>query len=422
MFAFESFLNKLYTFYYSHGHKRKAHLIDTAMHAGMEKVLALNYIFEVRWISSEKMAVMRVIDNWKLLVSDLEGIVRDDDDEGFKDDIIQTATGMLATLKDRNFLAILHFMGDLLNHLSYYSKKMQQADGLLIDQTKNMEGLLDSMKQISGKEDTSLNSLLIKSVCDSEPGCTLSQWEDPQVSAKFDGVDLSYGERKFKKLTKIRYDLVTGLIQELQSYFPASEISTYSILKPSNFPEEESERYLYGVTEISKLSTTLQLPIVDTVNEWRELMEFVIKDPEFCRRKEGQTKLFWRHFLNPKVYNSGNNIAYLIKSVMVTPIGSADAERGFSTLFHIRNKRRARLSRQTLEDFVRLRMNTPKDLKKFPAVHYAKKWVGEGHFLTDDITRTHVPINKRPSAPLIDDEDQTEGSQLKSFLDGSNLF
>ena len=63
IYGMETMLNKLYSFYYSHGHKRKAHL-----HQFSEgKVLELNYIFETRWISSELSAIKRVITNYPIL-------------------------------------------------------------------------------------------------------------------------------------------------------------------------------------------------------------------------------------------------------------------------------------------------------------------------------------------------------------------
>ena len=106
---------------------------------------------------------------------------------------------------------------------------------------------------------------------------------------------------------------------------------------------------------------------------------------------------------------------------MVTPIGSADAERGFSTLFHIWSKRRARLTREHLEMHLRIRLNSNKDITKFPAFYYAKKWKEATLMLTDD------PVNRRSleiqvQDGLFDENDYNTDGSHKVYLDGSNLF
>ena len=77
------------------------------------------------------------------------------------------------------------------------------------------------------------------------------------------------------------------------------------------------------------------------------------------------------------------SVSDIVRKVLVTPIGSADAERAFSTLFHIRSKRRARLSAEHLESYLRIRMNGPKDIRQFASLNYAKQWVLNGGKMTD---------------------------------------
>jgi hypothetical protein len=55
----------------------------------------------------------------------------------------------------------------------------------------------------------------------------------------------------------------------------------------------------------------------------------------------------------------GAELQKLLHHILALPIGSADAERAFSILFHIRSKRRSRLTPKHLEDNLRVRMNGP---------------------------------------------------------------
>ena len=66
-FHMESFLNGLYVFYFSKGHKRRAHLDQTCRAMAEDRsILNLNYIFEVRWVSSELSAIKKNI-GWEQL-------------------------------------------------------------------------------------------------------------------------------------------------------------------------------------------------------------------------------------------------------------------------------------------------------------------------------------------------------------------
>ena len=97
-------------------------------------------------------------------------------------------------------------------------------------------------------------------------------------------------------------------------------------------------------------------------------------------------------------------------------VSSADAERAFSILFHIRSTRRSRLSPLNLEDLLRIRMNAPKDIYKFPAEEYAKIWA-KNHYLTDA-----DGCLKRKRKGTISGGPNGDDDIPKEYLDDSNLF
>lgn len=63
--------------------------------------------------------------------------------------------------------------------------------------------------------------------------------------------------------------------------------------------------------------------------------------------------------------------------------GSAEAERGFSIMNHLKAERRSNLSPKPVEDELRIRINGPNDMNLFAAGKYAKYWV-KNHWRTDD--------------------------------------
>lgn len=79
---------------------------------------------------------------------------------------------------------------------------------------------------------------------------------------------------------------------------------------------------------------------------------------------------------NPGVENVGNNLSKLVRTVMAIPASSADAERAFSILKHIKSSRRSRLSYVTVDDLLRIWLNGPSRLDDFPSARLAKKYTG----------------------------------------------
>lgn len=115
-------------------------------------------------------------------------------------------------------------------------------------------------------------------------------------------------------------------------------------------------------------------------------MGSIIESVTFCvlRNDKTETYAFWSQFLNEVGIRWTKRTEELIRTVLVLPIGSADAERGFSVMNHIKSQRRSRLNGKHLEDLLRIRINANDDLAKFPASKYAKRWVNDNHFRSDD--------------------------------------
>lgn len=103
----------------------------------------------------------------------------------------------------------------------------------------------------------------------------------------------------------------------------------------------------YGVFEVNRICEILKLgDCVNLVRDWGKLTVSIIKSDNFCKFHNSQTETyqFWSHFLNEKGIEWTSKTRRLIQIILVTPIGSAEAERGFSIMNHIKTKRRTRIT------------------------------------------------------------------------------
>ena len=110
-----------------------------------------------------------------------------------------------------------------------------------------------------------------------------------------------------------------------------------------------------------------------------------------------------------------SNIKFLIRTVLVLPANSADAERSFSIMNHIKNERRSKITSDNLDSILRLRINGPKQLDRFPSAKYARAWLKKGHMRTDDSARQ----TKRTAEVALEDDD--EDTIFKVFME-TDLF
>jgi len=67
---------------------------------------------------------------------------------------------------------------------------------------------------------------------------------------------------------------------------------------------------------------------------------------------------FWSHYLHSSRVVMGPRLKYLVQIALILPVGSSEAERGFSIMNHIRYDRRSRLTPQHLEDLLRKNLLT----------------------------------------------------------------
>jgi hypothetical protein len=67
-----------------------------------------------------------------------------------------------------------------------------------------------------------------------------------------------------------------------------------------------------------------------------------------------------------------------LSSALTVPVGSADAERGFSILFHSLDSRRSHLNISTIDNILQIRLNGP-PIDQFVCFKFVEDWKKAGH-------------------------------------------
>lgn len=302
-------------------------------------------------------------------------------------------------------------MSDVLHHLSFWSLKMQQKTALLIDFAEFNEKVLKTFENLKITNGKDLNLLLNTASCDeaSQPCQNLINYYN-ENNIVFQNV-LLFQEVETDNVPLIsdfRTQFFDNIIDEFKSYFPNSNLKFFKVFIPKNIPDEIGEALTYGVMEVNNLCEEFKMfECNKLISDWADLLISMIDSPIFCTYKTSNVEsyVFWTHFLNHADIRWTERTTELIQRLLVLPIGSAEAERGFSIMNHIKSSRRSVLTRKHVEDLMRIRINGPNGLEKFAAHKYASEFI-KTHLRTDDLRYQRLNVMS-----LIDDE-----SKEKKFL------
>lgn len=124
----------------------------------------------------------------------------------------------------------------------------------------------------------------------------------------------------------------------------------------------------------------------ETFKEWTELPAEIF----FYKVLEKQVR-------SPLIEMSVELLQYL-SGALTVPVGSSDAERGFSILFHSLDKRRSSMLVDTIKAILTIRINGP-SMKDFDCQKYLIDWKAAGHLESDA---------QQPRGPDNDKDDETD--------------
>lgn len=415
---FENLVNKVYAFY-SRSAKKLSSLRTTA-EALEVKFYKLDYIHEIRWISSEYIALQKLYKNWESIIVNMENVQSEASD--FDEESKQKARSFLISMKSPRFFTTLIFLLDGLERLHLFSKVLQEKLGVVIGKEVDRSSLLQSIKNLRNNDGTYVTIFLTEARCFKDLSwkkCLKRDLEISDIKVRFKDIVLeapaisvrgasSYKFLSLEKLKRLFTDIIT---QELESYFPEGELQMFNALEPNKLPISKSDAIDFEKLSILQMNNFFKFGESESIlQQWAQLLLKLTDDQkELCDWKSVMDiPKFWQHFLNKESLNWNAEMKKLVQTSLVIPIGSADAERGFAIMNNLKTSQRSRLDHNTLEAALRLKINGP-PLEKFDSLHYAVNWINKHNGMRSD-----DPSLRGKQRP--DDYDD------KKYFDRSQLF
>lgn len=343
---FESFITKLYTLYHQ-SYKNQRELEEAA--SGVQETLRkITPIFSIRWVASSFRAVKAVWHDFAALSQHFQTASEDQSRNG-KDR--SKYVGLKRHMETTGFVTDLANMKDVLRELSTLSLDMQRRDMSVPEAYAAVDNKVAYLEALCNLD---------------KPGKSLKKaMEQIESNKSFKNVPLTESVPKIK-----RTQFFQAVVDNLKARFPDDGlVEMLKPLEPSNWPEDEDHKILYGDQEMFKLAKLLSLPVNKTVDEFRA----------WKKSAKAQGETLKRVLCAAKIYNCS----------------SAECERGFSaannTVTPMRNKLRAK----TLASLLFIDLNGPPAVN-FKPQKYVRSWIMKGHNLSGAVKPGPKPLPLKP--------------------------
>lgn len=303
------------------------------------------------------------------------------------DNTRQTAKKLHDRLKGKNFMIIFNFVLDILRDFKFWSENLQRRSGILTDIGDFRENILEIIENYKDQNGAAVQQFLIDVKCS-----TLDEYYNTDninivykgISLQMDPIDPQKGPTP--KLDEIRDKFLKALKDEFTLYFPDGALRHFKIFLPTNLPTMERDVLSYERASVLWLCNYFDVAddCLQVHQEFLNLLLSIIENDSICTliQRSTHTWSFWGQVLDMPEVAWTDSTKKLIKTVLVQAVGSAEAERGFSIMNHLKAERRSTLSAKHVEDEMRIRINGPDDMKLFVASKYAKHWAKK-HWKTD---------------------------------------
>ena len=174
-------------------------------------------------------------------------------------------------------------------------------------------------------------------------------------------------------------------LKSINDYFPHTftrkthpaklNMAMFSPFNQADWPMAGVLRGNFVAGSIKEVSMALNIPYDNQLQkEFQNLIESILGNIVYCMNRKSDSFYFWLTVLKDFGNNISPRLQRLIKSVIIIPFSSSEAERAFSLMGYIKSKSRNRMATSTLTDHMRLAINAPKimDAKEY-TVEYLKK-------------------------------------------------
>ena len=340
--------------------------------------------------------------NYDALRSDLQEITRSaDTDQKTKG----KATELFKYLQDKTMPVVVAEFTDFLSVFELMSTRFQSKSGLMIGNVEIIRDGYKDFENLKKEYGTNVQEFLSKCSCRgvcTKGRCTLAQYDSCPVVTRDSKVGShslttrTDGEHTIK-LSQFRTLLYENMQKQLVQYFDPGQLESFEIFNPKNFkiicgesvsceilstcydemptivpsttskPPEDNFRTLCQFYHISSCE-----PLI---TEWKVLLSNIVREPQSQELKDLDAAQYWPKQMQRTDLPLSVALRGLLERVLVTSFTSADAERAFSMVSHIKSPSRQSLSPKSLENLLRIKFNGPSVLSTESLYAYTKEFV-----------------------------------------------
>ena len=316
-------------------------------------------------------------------------------DTEFSSDVSSRATYFKKTLLHTNFYTTLLFLTDVLQQLSTTSISFQKSSSVLIRKDVAINTLLSQLELLKSTNSVSLETFIQHSQCLKSnkwkpcSGDDLNEYDFRTSKTTnlqqfvFTKTLPTRDTTKWPKLKNLRVSFIGSIIQQICSYFPEENLKIFTALDPSFFTDKVANIMKYS-KKITCLADRFKTDVQKASQQFSNVLTAILTNyqDDFCfYRQLNDPATFWSHFLKMSLIPWKTEIHHLVEIVLALSVGSADVERSFSIMNHVRYDRRSRLSTKHIEDIVRICINGP-EFEDFDVEPYTQHWL-KNHIESD---------------------------------------
>ena len=377
----DRFLLDLYLFYHNSAVQR-SNLMNAFRAFNIPSAIPTR-VGGTRWLPHTKRALRNLFAGYRAIVEHLDQIQHD---PTASKDAKGKAKGFSLILHDREIMMFAHFLADVVDVLASLSLVFQQRRATLCAVHSTLAATKQSLRRLQAQAGPhfskiqGVNSHAFHGVSLQQENHRLHHDNLEEVTNRILQNTIAAIEKRFK-------DVDEGIVK-------ASRVIDFSI-----WPAENRDGF--GEVEIAAVTAHYQgilqrqgVSMDDIIHEW------IILRNHIYSRDEALPTLQWT-----AVYNATQdqcaNVLKVVSIILTIPVHSADCERGFSYMKHIKSDWRSCLSILHLNDIMRVKMLTP-EVGQFDPMAALKKWQAGGK------RNVRPGTESNNSLPMPDSESDTE--------------
>jgi hypothetical protein len=345
-YGFGQFEDLLATVYkeYSYSTKRFAEFQEAAAELKMFPY-QLSHLQKTRWLAADGRALGRLLKSWRILILDRETVIREAELE--RDSIYSTLT-------NRHFLLYAHWLQDVLDQLTSLSHFFQRKQGVIIGMDEILGKYINDILKQYGNANfagTYTSIFLGETICKTSrfnadmSSCNTIESYNNAYEVSWKNTTITKNGPFAFEIENLRMEMIEQLRIKLINYFPRLsderigfgtpstdfQLKHFNFLQTKALPVGEVNAADYkrkSENHVASIARHFKLDVREAISEWRVLVDDMVSSSNYHIQRNPQNHPvdFWAFVFN-EIPNIGSTIKYLIKTTLVLPATSSDAER-----------------------------------------------------------------------------------------------